>query len=112
MGTMTLHCLLLLSLHLVLAGPGPTVQLKVHERAADPTTDDVDDSNEPKNPGRPLNEEDFRRAALLPVPSQRNLTQVQNMLVMGEVEAKRHMEDPDLRYTMKFSTKNGIHALE
>merc|ERR1719312_693204 len=112
MVTMTLPVLLLLGIHLVLAGPGPAVQLKVDERADDPKTADVD-PNEPKNPGPPLNEEDFERAANLSIPTTRDPNHVRNMkmLAMGEREANKG--DPDLKYTLPYkNTKNGIHALE
>merc|ERR1719370_1162547 len=105
MVTMTLPVLLpLLGLHLVLAGPGPAVQLKIQEREAKLQTDNV--PNAPRNPGRPLDEDDFRRASLLPPNPPRDASHIENMkmfqqLADGEVEANKHMTEPDLADTMK-----------
>merc|ERR1719234_2012261 len=116
---MTLPVLLpLLGLHLVLAGPGPALQLKVKEREAELQTDNV--PNAPFNPGRPLDQDDFDRASELKSNQSRNASHIENMIIKnqmfqqlaeGEVEANKHMTEPDLADTMQY-TKNGIHALE
>ena len=68
------------------------------------------------DPGRPLGKDDFDRASQLPPNPPRDASHIENMkmfqqLADGEVEANKHMTEPDLKYTMQF-TKNGIHALE
>merc|ERR1712128_280378 len=103
--------LLVFGVALTSAGPGPALKLKVQDRQQDVSVE-LDLSNEPRNPGKPLGPKDFHLASQLPaIPPNMTTEAMMRIVEDGELKGSVNNPEPDLADVLKV-TKNGIHALE
>jgi len=111
--------LLLLGVYSCFASPAiqdfdgnQVVQAEVENRQDNRQVFQVDMSNEPRNPGKPLGPKDFHLASQLPaIPPNMTTDMMMKIVEYGELKGSVNNPEPDLIDVMK-ATKNGIAALE